>query len=234
MEIICDNCQARLNIPDERIPKGKKASFPCPKCKHRLQIVPREMVPGTPNAKPVSRPRNNLKKEEQKKTKPVAAKETADYNASDRPFDFLDEDARTALLCIEKKPSEKITHKVLDDMGYHIEIVRDTRTALKRMKYHLFNIIVLDEAFDHDSGGMRTIMGYLNELSMAIRRRIVVILMSDRLRTMDNMAVFHASCNQIINHRDIKEMDKLLKRTIQEHEQTYTIFNESLKEAGKL
>ena len=117
-------------------------------------------------------------------------------------------------------------------MSYHIETVHNAQTALTRMKYHLFNIIVLDEAFGA-SKGMKPVINYLNELNMSIRRRIVVILMSDNLRTMDNMAVFHQNVNQIINHRDIKDMDKLLKRTIQEHEQFYTVFNESLKKAGK-
>ena len=38
MDIICENCQSRFKIPDEKIPRGKTATLPCPKCKKTISI----------------------------------------------------------------------------------------------------------------------------------------------------------------------------------------------------
>ena len=31
MEVVCEKCKAKLNIPDEKIPKGKRTIISCPK-----------------------------------------------------------------------------------------------------------------------------------------------------------------------------------------------------------
>jgi HD-like signal output (HDOD) protein len=38
MKIKCESCGKVYNIPDERIPKDKKISFPCPSCKSTIHI----------------------------------------------------------------------------------------------------------------------------------------------------------------------------------------------------
>jgi HD-like signal output (HDOD) protein len=38
MKITCESCGKMYNIPDERIPKDKKISFPCPSCKKTIHI----------------------------------------------------------------------------------------------------------------------------------------------------------------------------------------------------
>lgn len=44
MKVSCTSCLRSFNIPDERLPMGKKVSFPCPKCREKivldLRIVP--------------------------------------------------------------------------------------------------------------------------------------------------------------------------------------------------
>lgn len=38
MKVECPNCQKVYNIPDERLPTGKKVAFPCPNCKERISL----------------------------------------------------------------------------------------------------------------------------------------------------------------------------------------------------
>ena len=38
MKVECINCQKVYNIPDERLPMGKKVSFSCPNCKERISL----------------------------------------------------------------------------------------------------------------------------------------------------------------------------------------------------
>jgi HD-like signal output (HDOD) protein len=38
MKVVCSSCKVQFNIPDERLPKGKKIAFPCPKCKGIIEL----------------------------------------------------------------------------------------------------------------------------------------------------------------------------------------------------
>jgi HD-like signal output (HDOD) protein len=48
MKIKCEGCEKIYNIPDERIPKDKKISFPCPSCKETIHIDIRPRTPDEP------------------------------------------------------------------------------------------------------------------------------------------------------------------------------------------
>jgi hypothetical protein len=51
---------------------------------------------------------------------------------------------------------------------------------------------------------------------------------------MDNMMSFHASVNLIINIKNIEDIGKILSRGITDTEMFYSIFKETLKEAGRV
>ncbi len=38
MKVECSTCKVQFNIPDERLPMGKKIAFPCPKCKGIIEL----------------------------------------------------------------------------------------------------------------------------------------------------------------------------------------------------
>ena len=38
MKVACQNCQKLYDIPDDRLPRGKKVKFPCPACKAAVEI----------------------------------------------------------------------------------------------------------------------------------------------------------------------------------------------------
>ena len=42
MEVVCESCQARFNVPDDKIPAGKSIRAACPKCKNKITIAARE------------------------------------------------------------------------------------------------------------------------------------------------------------------------------------------------
>ena len=38
MNVTCQNCKIKLNIPDNKIPKNKESVFKCPKCKEKIPV----------------------------------------------------------------------------------------------------------------------------------------------------------------------------------------------------
>jgi len=225
MDIICEHCHAKLTIADQKIPKGKRVSFLCPKCREKIYISSDTRDGGTHSFKNGSMDID---------PEPGNIMGTADYDASDKPFDFLDEDDRTMLVCMKDNESERIVKKAFNRMDYKLISVNNVNTALTRMKYHIFDTVVVDEEFDKTNEGAVVLLKYMNGLNSAIRRRIFAVFVTSRYRTMDNMAAFHASVNLIINRRNIDNMGKIFLRNIKEYERFYSVFKDSLKNVDKI
>jgi DNA-binding response OmpR family regulator len=119
-------------------------------------------------------------------------------------------------------------------MDYQITIAESARDGLKRMRYHVYDLIVVDENFDTKNPDANGVLIYLERLQMATRRNIFVAMVSNRYRTMDNMMAFHASVNLVINIKNIEDIGKILGRGITDTELFYRVFKETLKSAGKI
>jgi len=209
MEVVCESCQARFNVPDDKIPAGKSIRAACPKCKSKITLAAQD------------------------KAAPAAAAEDKSgaerYDAAEKPFDFIEEDALTALIC-EPDPAvrEKIS-SVLELMEYHLTVVGNTREALKRMRYHNYNVIVVNESFDATNPDTNGVLLFLERLPMSTRRSIFVCLISSRYRTMDHMLALNKSVNMIINMKNINDFGKILNTAITDNDIFYRIYKESAK-----
>ena len=155
------------------------------------------------------------------------------YDASEKPFDFVEEGQLTALVC-EADPTyrSKITD-VLKEGGYLVTEAGSAQEALKDMRYHTYELVVVDETFDADNPDKNDVLTYLEELSMQIRRKIFVALLTHRFRTMDNMTAFNRSVNIIINLSNIDDFGTIVKRGVAENKAFYHVFEETLRGAGQ-
>ena len=210
MDIICSSCSSKFRIPDEKIPAGRITTIPCPKCKTRISLNGAKM-PGA-----------------------AGAGGGASYDAADKPFDFIEEEGLTALVCEQNPIARKTIENALSLMDYQITIAESARDALKRMRYHIYDLIVVDENFDTKNPDANGVLIYLERLQMSTRRNIFVAMVSNRYRTMDNMMAFHASVNLVINIKNIEDIGKILGRGITDTELFYRIYKETLKESGRI
>jgi len=218
MEISCKKCKTRLNIPDEKLPKGKAASVVCPKCKEKIII--------------------DLQKDSLSKTDAGMFKENdfdegpEDYDVSERPFDFLEEEGKTALICEESPEILKEITTVLEIMDYSITKAKNVRESLRSMKYHIYDMVLVNETFGGSDPDANGILIYLDRLGMEVRRNIFVGLLTRQFTTMDKMTAFLKSVNLIINLKDINKIDRILSRGINEYELFYAIYKDSAKRLG--
>ena len=211
MDIICSNCSSKFRIPDEKIPAGRVTTLPCPKCKTRISLDPAR--------KPVAA---------------AAAGSDAGLDTSDKPFDFMEEEGLTALLCEQNPIARKSIESALGLMDYQITLAESARDALKRMRYHVYDLIVVDENFDTKNPDANGVLIYLERLPMSTRRNIFVAMVSSRYRTMDNMMALNASVNLTINIKNIEDIGKILARGITDTELFYSIYKETLKDSGRI
>ena len=214
MDIICNNCTSKFRISDDKIPPGRSTTIPCPKCKARMVLNP-----GKATA--------------ESQAKATETNDNDTYDASEKPFDFIEEEGLTALLCEQNPVARQTIESALNLMDYQITVAESARDALKRMRYHTYDLIVVNESFDTNNPASNGVLIYLERLGMAVRRNIFVAMISNRYRTMDNMMAFHDSVNLIINIKNIEDVGKILSRGITDTQLFYNVYRETLKEIGR-
>ncbi len=210
MDIICNNCQSKFRISDAKLPAGKRATVSCPRCKGKISLGPQTSTSGGRSAGSGN-----------------------GYDAAEKPFDFIEEEGLTALVCESNPVVRKTITSALDILEYQITEAESARDALKRMRYHNYDLFVVNENFDTDNPESNGVLLFLERLSMSVRRDMFVALISNRFRTMDNMMALNKSVNLIINIKNIEDISKILSRGITDNAFFYRIFKGTLKEVGR-
>ncbi len=205
MNIICPECRSRLRVSDEKVPELEGAILACPKCGGRVPVtgsdIREESVDGVPEG-------------------------AAGYDASQKPFDFLEAGSRTAIVCTTDAAVKPALMEAMEEMGYHVTEAKDARDALRNMWYHAYHMVLLDERFDTQNPEQNRVLAYLEGLNMAMRREMVVALISRSLRTLDEMGAFQKSVNLIVNVKNLPELSRILRLAVQEHDAFYHVFKE--------
>lgn len=212
--IACSRCQGRFRLPEGKtLPEGT-GGISCPRCGGRI------VLGGEPAAASES-------------TVSLREIDPGAYNDADRPFDFIEEEGKTALVCEQHPLLKKPILESLQQMDYQITVADNAREALKRMRYHAYDVVVVDEGFDTDNPETNGVLLFLERMAMSSRRNMFVVLVSNRHRTMDNMTAFLKSVNLVVNTKNIEDFPKILNRGLTDHLAFYRIFREKLKETGR-
>lgn len=217
MEIICQNCQGKFKIADEKIPEGRTASVKCPKCQNKISV---------------KRPSSKSEPDEASFDDLFDFAEEeggdSDYDSAEKPFDFIEEEGKTVMLCESDALIREKLRPTLKLMEYHVTEVPNSREAMKKMRYHNYDLILINEYFDTQDSDANAVLIYLERLLMETRRDIFVVLLTSRYRTMDQMVAFQKSVNMVLNHRNIDDFDKILQRGLADYALFYKIYRESV------
>jgi CheY-like chemotaxis protein len=156
------------------------------------------------------------------------------YDPSEKPFDYLLEGEKTALLCEQDATAKEKIKNVLKGMGYRVAEAASARNALKYMRFQTYDMVILNETFEAAGADSNHVLQYLAQLPIINRRNIFVCLVGKDFNTMDNMMAFHRSVNLVVNLGDLDEIGKILSGALTEHENFYQVFWDSMKKAGRV
>ncbi len=227
METTCEHCKAKLNIPDEKIPKNQKVKIACPKCKKKMTLnaAKKRNETGSFHLQFIESSQTGESGEE--------AYGYGDYS-DDQALAFYEEGTKLAL--VMDNHSEHIENIRMDvgQLGYKAISAPNIRDAIGRMRYHHFDLVILSDGFDGQSLERNPILSYLNNLSMAVRRRMFVALMGEGFKTMDDMMAFALSVNLVVNTKELDKLSAILKRAISDYEKFYKVFMDTMVELGKV
>jgi len=241
MEIVCESCKAKLNIPDEKVPQGKRVSVACPRCKNKLIIDTTASKPEIPvpqfqdPAESGSAGEDMADTSNEETYKPSQFEEMSEFDdmETDSALDSYEEGEKLALVMVDDtKHSEKIK-TALDELEYNSIRAENTQEAVAKMRFQNFDLVILSDLFDNIPLEQSPIFEYLNHLSMSFRRKMFVVLIGDKFRTMDHMMAFTLSANLVVNGKELKKLSNILRRAISENEKFYKVFMDTLVETGK-
>lgn len=241
MEIVCKSCNAKLNIPDDKLPPGQRVSVRCPHCKEKIVIDTPPLNPEGlyPSDQGSEKPRGPI----DDMTAPSATEEDdappseempgLDDSEADSALESYGEGEKLALVMVaDTHPSEKIK-AALDELEYNAIRARNTQEAVSKMRLQNFDLVILSDLFDNIPLEQSPILQYLNHLSMSVRRKIFVLLMSDQFRTMDHMMSYAMSANLVANWKDLSRLSSILGRAVSDNANFYKVFMDTLRETGK-
>jgi len=216
MDITCTACGTTLKVPDEKLPPDNVVNITCPKCKGKIRIDTRELELDTtaPKGEEVEEP--GFEQEE-----------------DTSPLEFVGEGTKLALvLNTDDLRGSEIT-PALEDLSYKVLQPPSVHEAMGKLRLYHFDLIILSDGFDGRSLEENPITSYLNHLSISIRRKILLIMLSDRFKTMDNMMAFAFSANLVVNPSDLSNITAILRKATSDNEKFYKVFTDTLKEVGK-
>jgi hypothetical protein len=133
---------------------------------------------------------------------------------------------------MDSSPERAKLAAAVQGLGFYVQATGSTSAALKKMAYHIYPLVLLAESFDQNKG-FKVMSTHMNELDMSLRRRTCLVLISDRLPTGDPMSALHSSVNYIIGTDNLNHAADILSTALAEHQNVYTVYNDSMKAEGK-
>jgi len=219
MDVTCSQCQGQFKIPDEKLPPDQVFAVGCPRCKNKITIDTRSHE-ASPSIQTLAK---------------LASRSAGpeNYDLADRAFDFIEPDTKTALVCESDPAIRTALSNELKALGYYAIDASSAGIALKKMRFHIFNVMVINDSFNAPRPDVQIILEYLGSLLMEVRRNMFVILLSNEFRTTDNLTAFNRNVNLIINNKNLNEFSKILTHGLADYQMFYHIFQESMTKTGK-
>ena len=228
MRMRCNNCQAVFNVAEEKIPKDRSFRVTCSKCNQPITVDPqaggtKEVAVGV-----------DVSLSEVADAPTAIAAELDASSAYDSPLELLEEGARSALVCVDEPERLKAVKEALEELNYYSSVASSIKEALSKLRYNQYDLVMLDEEFCGESAENNTVLRYLQPMPMSTRRSIFVMLISNQVKTLDNLTAFAKSVNSVISANDIQKVKLVLERAMADHRRFYKVYLDSIDALGVL
>lgn len=233
MDILCQTCETKLNIPDEKLPEGRVVNIQCPKCNSKLSIDT-ETMQGKPQMNPNPEPSIIESGVEDKEDSPESIAEIPTIEMTmGEVIELIEEGEKRALICDDKESNQDMLKSALKELGYRVDIGMDPKSVLDTMRFNNYDVIVLNERFGTKPSLKNPVLNHIQPMPIAYRRNIFFVLIGKEYKTFDNMTAFSKSVNLVINQKDLTSIKTILKKSILDNEKFYKALKETLIASGR-
>ena len=153
-------------------------------------------------------------------------------SAYDSPLEVLEEGAMSALVCVDEPERLKAVREALEDLHYYSSVASSVKEALSKLRYNQYDLVMLDEVFCGETAENNTILRYMQPMPMSTRRSVFLMLISNEIRTLDNLMAYAKSVNAVINGNDVQKVKLVLERALADHRRFYKVYMDLTQSIG--
>jgi len=146
-------------------------------------------------------------------------------------LEFFELGDKTSLICADPMTTDTV-RAALKGLGYKSHIAESSETAIERMRYTQYDIIIIDENFSGSSLRSNALLGYLASLPMGQRRYSFVCLIGNSFKTLDAMQAFAQSVHVVMNPGDLPNLAPILRKGVAEFETLYKVYKDAVAEGN--
>ena len=140
-------------------------------------------------------------------------------------MDFFELGDRTSLVCADPATTE-VVRGTLRELGYKSHTAETGETAIERVRYTPYDVIVIHESFAGSSLRSNSVLNYLTPLPMSQRRYSFVCLVGPSFKTLDAMQAFAQSVHVVVNPVDLPNLAAILKKSLAEFDLLYKVYKD--------
>jgi CheY-like chemotaxis protein len=140
-------------------------------------------------------------------------------------MDFFELGDKTSLVCADPATTETV-RGILRELDYKSHVAENGETAIERVRYTPYDVIVIHENFAGSSLRSNAILSYLTPLPMSQRRYSFVCLIGPSFKTLDAMQAFAQSVHVVVNPMDLPNLAAILKKSIAEFDLLYKVYKD--------
>ncbi|HYY42349.1 MAG TPA: zinc-ribbon domain-containing protein [Pyrinomonadaceae bacterium] len=262
MVIICQQCSARLQLDDAKVP-ARSFTVRCPKCQQIINAQPPAQAPdysalgvgdvaqptqsrfGKPMPAPAFKPEANT--EEPGADAAISSNKT---EVTRLLSSLLQQAMATAATEASQTTGSRgwghhrralvcaapehryAVARILVENGYEVFVAEDTTQAIERMREDQMDVILLAPDFDPGEQGAAFVSRELSALRPGVRRRTFLVHMMPDVRTGDQHAALVRSANFVLNPADMEDLPRALDRVIRDFNELYRNYNQALQLQG--
>ena len=140
-------------------------------------------------------------------------------------MDFFELGDKKSLVCADPTFTQVI-RGVLREIGYKSHTAETGETAIERVRYEAYDVIIIQENFAGSSLRSNAVLNYLQPLPMNQRRYSFVCLIGPSFKTLDAMQAFAQSVHVVVNPADLPNLSAILKKSLAEFDLLYKVYKD--------
>ncbi len=231
MEVTCQACSTKLNIPDEKVPQNAVFKVTCPKCQNKIQVSTK--AEGAEASSPAAAPAEAAPPPSSEPPPPSETTfEEEDLGAMATTEDDFVEDQKLALVCFDQPKVQAGVKTALEGLGYTVHVPSKVEDAIQRLRQNKYELVLLHEAYG-GSAESNLVLQTIQPMAMPLRRHMCVGLVGKTFRTLDNMMAFVKSVSFVVAERELAKIKAITRQATSANDQFYRVFREALRDAGK-
>ncbi|MDR1607698.1 MAG: hypothetical protein LBT38_04730 [Deltaproteobacteria bacterium] len=239
MQIECQFCHIKLNIPDNKIVYGQTLSFACPSC-HQKNNLTLESPPAVPAPPPPPRPEpmasQTLPPTPAPTPPPAPPKEA--FVGGPAPemapiqLEDIGEGMKMALVAYDSEEIQDLLYTKLSNMGYKPVMAINVRDAVKQLKFGRFRLMLIQEDYYGATLSSNQLIRAVNSLELSIRHEMFIAVIGPSFTSLDDLTAFSLSLDTVISTADIEDIERILISGMGHVQKFYATYNEMLLQRG--